>query len=297
VDAVALVRAPLPITVVIPAYERATTLPRALGSIAAQRPARPAEVIVIDDASSDETSELARRLGATVIRHAVNGGTAAARNSGIAAASHEWIALLDSDDEWLPHHLATLWPLRAGHDFVAGSAVHMNAGRPRFDGPLSTAVRLLTRADELLFPECFVPVSATLLRRDAVLAAGGYDTSLPMAEDLDLLVRLVQRGSAVSVPAVIAIWHDGPDQMTRDRRAVRDAHLAVARRHSGSPSVVRRCRAAALWDDARGLPTRRERRRARRALARDPRHLPGLMRLLLHRRRVRLRTARLGLRA
>ncbi len=250
---------------------------------------------MVDDASGDDTADAARRLGAKVIIHADNRGCGAARNTAIAAASHDWVALLDSDDEWLPHHLATLWPLRDGHAFVAGSAVHMNAGRPRFDGPLGAGSRYVTSPDELLFPACFVPVSGTLLRRDAVLKVGGYDADLPMAEDLDLLARLVADGSALSVPEVIALWHDWPNQMTSDRSAVREGHLVVARRHARSAAVVRRCRAAALWDDTRGLPTVGERWRAGRALARDPRLLPGLVRLLLHRRRVRARTAQLGL--
>jgi cellulose synthase/poly-beta-1,6-N-acetylglucosamine synthase-like glycosyltransferase len=59
---------PLPITVVIPAYNRAELLPRALASVAAQT-ATPAEVLVIDDGSTDDTATVADRLGARVIRH------------------------------------------------------------------------------------------------------------------------------------------------------------------------------------------------------------------------------------
>ena len=106
---------PLPITVIIPAYNRADTVARAVASALAQRPSRPAEVVVVDDGSADDTAEAARLAGARVVRHSVNRRLGAARNTGLSNATQPWIALLDSDDEWLPHHLASLWPLRGPH--------------------------------------------------------------------------------------------------------------------------------------------------------------------------------------
>ena len=100
-----------PVSVIIPAFNRADTLPRALRSVLGQS-LRPAEVIVVDDHSQDATAEVAERWGVRVIRHERNRGAAAARNTAAAAATQPWLAPLDSDDEWLPHHLATLWPLR-----------------------------------------------------------------------------------------------------------------------------------------------------------------------------------------
>ena len=115
--------AKLPVSVIIPAFNRADTLPRALHSILAQRPAVPTEIIVVDDHSEDESATVAATLGARVIRHDRNQGAAAARNTAVTAAGQPWLATLDSDDEWLPDHLATLWPLRAGHVLVAGAGV------------------------------------------------------------------------------------------------------------------------------------------------------------------------------
>ena len=101
---------PLPVTVIIPAYNRADTVAQAVASALAQHPAPPAEVLVVDDGSADDTAEVAERAGARVVRHAVNQRLGAARNTGLSHATQPWIALLDSDDEWLPHHLASLWP-------------------------------------------------------------------------------------------------------------------------------------------------------------------------------------------
>src|SRR3954464_2844452 len=92
----------IPVSVVIAAYNRADMLRRAIASVRAQRPAVPAEIVVVDDASSDATADVAEVLGATVVRHPVNRGESAARNSAIEAAAQPWIAVLDSDDEWLP---------------------------------------------------------------------------------------------------------------------------------------------------------------------------------------------------
>ena len=71
-------------------------------------------MIVVDDASTDDTAEVAEAFGAQVIRHERNLGAAAAYESGLRAASHEWVALLDDDDEWLPHHLEHALVAHAG---------------------------------------------------------------------------------------------------------------------------------------------------------------------------------------
>src|SRR4051812_11973683 len=113
----------LPVTVVVAAFNRADTIGRALESVAAQGPLGPAGGVVVDDASADDTGDQARRHGARVLRHPENRGPSAARNTGIEAASHAWVAPLDADDEWLPGHLDRLWSARGDHVLVAGSCV------------------------------------------------------------------------------------------------------------------------------------------------------------------------------
>ena len=100
------------VSAIIPVFNRAATVGAALRSILDQ-PSVPLEVVVVDDGSADDLAgALAPFAGAPlrVIRHPANAGAAAARNTGIAAASGEWIALLDSDDVWLPTLLAELVP-------------------------------------------------------------------------------------------------------------------------------------------------------------------------------------------
>ncbi len=100
---------PLPVTVVIPAFNAAATLPRALASVFAQTRA-PAEIVVVDDASQDRTWEVLQTLGndqpsVRTLRLASNGGVAAARNAGWAMASQDYVAFLDADDAWHPRKL------------------------------------------------------------------------------------------------------------------------------------------------------------------------------------------------
>src|SRR5215469_10447854 len=96
------------ISVIIPLYNRRDEIGRAIASALGQSRA-PDEVIVVDDASRDGSAETVAALGDNrirLMRHERNRGAAAARNTGIAAAQGDWIALLDSDDEWEPEKLA-----------------------------------------------------------------------------------------------------------------------------------------------------------------------------------------------
>ena len=247
----------LPLTVVIPAHNRAVMLRRALESVAAQAPSRPSEVIVIDDASSDGTPEVAESMGARVIRHNRNLGPGVARNSGITAARQPWIALLDSDDEWHAHHLDALWHLRGNHVLVAASVV-VRAGAPateRFSGPVSRRPVILTSPSALVYPQNFVSTSATMIRRRALLDAGAYRPELRRSEDLDLLLRVLEQGTGIVTPEIGVVYHEHPRQASRQRQAMRAAHQDVAASYIGrawmSSSLLRRMSGAMQWDELR----------------------------------------------
>jgi glycosyltransferase involved in cell wall biosynthesis len=100
------------VSVIIPAYNAARSLPSTLGSVCNQT-LRDIEILVVDDASQDHTHEVASSVASAdprvrVIRRATNGGPAPARNSGLEAARGRWVALLDADDFYLPQRLAVL---------------------------------------------------------------------------------------------------------------------------------------------------------------------------------------------
>ena len=98
-------REEIQISAVIPVYNREKTIARAIESVLAQE-YPPAEIIVIDDGSKDATREIVQKYGDKVrYVYQDNAGVAAARNRGVSEAKFGWIAFLDSDDYWLPHHL------------------------------------------------------------------------------------------------------------------------------------------------------------------------------------------------
>jgi len=188
------------ISVVIPTYNRAAAVGEAIESVLRQtRP--PDEIIVVDDGSSDNTAEVLAAFGDRIrIVAQPNGGVSAARNAGIRLATGDWLAFLDSDDVWLPHRLATLT-----RDVIEPSVgVHVAdivLEGPGYEERLFAARNLAYpqhRAQRIERPLPLVLSGLSLdsiaCRRDWMLAAGGFDTSLRMFEDLDVLTRLALRG-------------------------------------------------------------------------------------------------------
>lgn len=186
-------------SVVIPARNASRFLPAALASVGMQT-LPPAEVIVIDDGSTDDTAHIAAAHGASVITHDIARGPAAARNAGVRAASSEFIAFLDADDEWTADHAHATVTATAQHGVVFA------AGRAMRIGELSGAVRTTSvGSDPLDIRDALVldnPIiqSGAVIRREVFHAAGGYDDSLRLAEDYDLWNRVAEHGLFCPVP-------------------------------------------------------------------------------------------------
>lgn len=293
----------LPISVVIPAYRRPDMVQRAIRSVFAQRP-QAAEVLVVDDCSGDATGDRARALGARVITHERNQGEGGARNTGLAEAAHDWVALLDCDDEWLPGHLATLWTARDGHVLIGTAALGAGEapGAHRIYGWTGRRARILRDPADVLVPENKLPPSAVMVRRDCALAVGGFRRNMPRAADLDMWVRLLEQGSALAVPRVTALYHVHAGQVSRDQGEMWDAHRRVLDGYAERPwrtaRVVRRYEGAAAWDAARaaiatGDPPWVALTRLVVALT-PPDRLIGVVQLLHGRLRGRRTAARLG---
>lgn len=287
-------------TVLIPAYNRADMVRRALASVHAQRPAVPAEVLVVDDASTDDTAEVAEGLGAKVIHHDRNKGPSGARNTGFEAAEHKWVALLDSDDEWMPDHLQTLWCLRENHVLVADSVVYVTGSKRFWQGAVSRRPTVLDSPGQLLFPENFVSHSSVMMRRDAVLASGGYTEGMSHVQDLDLLVRVLEHGTGVVAPEVGGIYHSHDGQRSLDRAHMRTVHREAIEKYAGrswwTEGLLSDWDGACAWDDARLALQEGKRPEAFRRLGgivRSPRRLTAVVRLLLWRWRGRRQMARL----
>jgi glycosyltransferase involved in cell wall biosynthesis len=289
--------ATIPVSVVIPAYNRPEMVTRAVRSALRQTPYPPAEVIVVDDCSDDDTGTAAARAGARVIRHDVNRGEGAARNTGVAAATQAWVALLDSDDEWLPDLLATLWPLRGGYALVGGASLSCEEGRIGFGGHVGSRPLVLRSPRPLIYPENFVAASGTMVRRDIVRNVGGYVEGMKGGADMDLWIRVLEQGEGLIVPHPVVLYHRHSGQVTGDADMMAAAHRTVARSYAARawwrPADLERWEGASHYDAARRDWRLHRRSRAARSLlglVAHPQRFAGALGILVRRGRLRRRS-------
>ena len=181
------------IDVIIPVWNRAHAVSRAIDSVLSQRlpPGATLTVTVVDDGSSDNLSEALSAYGSRVscIRHARNAGPAAARNTGIAATSGDYVAFLDSDDAWQPDKLVRQIDFMQAHRYPASCTACLLVRPDRIE---ILAPRYATGALGLsdLVWGCFVSPGSTLIcRRDVYKEIGDYDVALRRLEDWDWLLR------------------------------------------------------------------------------------------------------------
>jgi glycosyltransferase involved in cell wall biosynthesis len=289
----------LAVSVVIPAYNRPEMTARAVHSALGQRPHPPAEVVVVDDCSSDDTGAVAAAAGARVIRHEVNRGEGAARNTAIQEAREPWVALLDSDDEWLPNHLAVLWPHHEGRVVLGSTAVASGSDAEFLWGRNRDSVQVLASPADLLRGGNALVASSVVVRRDAVLKAGGFREDLKRGADLDLWLRVLEAGPGLVSPEVTVRYHLHDAQVSTDRSAMWDAHRAIVDAYRDrpwcTPTVRADVEAVLRWDELRAALREGDRATAARCaagLAIDPRKLASLARALVGRRALRGRTRR-----
>jgi glycosyltransferase involved in cell wall biosynthesis len=209
------------LTVVIPSLNGAAGLERCLRALRAQTIWLDLEIIVVDDGSTDGTSQIATACGAVVVRHPTSRGASAARNSGIAAASAPFVGFLDDDcepsPEWAEKLLATY-----NTSVVAAGGSIVACGKPGFllsylgrHNPLSPQERDLVRSHRVPYrlwlylrrqwisPQRYgrrevfsLPTANLSVRRQALLDVGGFDERVHFgSEDEDLCYRLRQKFS------------------------------------------------------------------------------------------------------
>lgn len=233
------------VSVILPAFDAADSLPRALGSALGQTLV-DLEVIVADDGSTDGTADLAesvaRRDGRVrVLRADRNAGAAAARNRAFAAARGDWLALLDADDFLAPDRLERLVALGDAQraDVVADNlrlvseagtplGTALRPDDPLFAGPLTAAAFL--RRNRFLVPGFKLGYLKPLFRRDFVVQEGvQQDESLRIAEDFHFLLEALLAGARC-----IADPRPGYNYLQRRGSLSRGLSLDDLRRLSGA---------------------------------------------------------------
>jgi glycosyltransferase involved in cell wall biosynthesis len=208
-------------TVLIPAYNSAATLSAAIDSVLAQTyPAE--EIVVVDDGSTDDTATVAESFGTPVrVVRKPNGGTASARNRGIAEAAGEVVAFLDADDVYLPTHLEEIATALRARPHLAGAAT---------DAELRGAERSWRNSDywpkgaprdriDLRTPLIFC---ALAVRTEVLRAVGEFDSRFYILEDVEMRHRLVCAGyeiGYVNSPSYIYTIH--AQSKSQSERAVR----------------------------------------------------------------------------
>jgi glycosyltransferase involved in cell wall biosynthesis len=224
-------------SVIIPAYNSASTLPRAIESVLTQS-VEVHELIVVDDASTDGTPALMASYGNPVryFRRERNAGVSAARNYGAEQATGDWLAFLDADDWYFERRIAAhaSWISEdAGLDFLTGDYEYRGAGGEGLGRSMDqreSGRRMLERAGRngrvVMEPddfECFVAdhfgdTHTLSVPRTTFLELGGYPLGFKVCEDVHFLTRLVARSRRVGVtcePLAVYLVH-GESATRRD---------------------------------------------------------------------------------
>lgn len=223
------------VSVILPTYNRAQLLPRAIGSVLAQSFA-DFELIVADDCSQEDIRSLVesyRDPRILYVRRERNGGAPAARNTAIAQARGVYLAFQDSDDEWLcdklqlqieaiqsePPSTAMVFcgMLRnAGGQVTYYPARHLVPGAGNYHATV--------QMNAIAFTQTW------LVRREVLLEAGPFDESLKIWDDWEMLMRLTSRHKVRYLPQALALSHVSPDSVTRDLPArARDLRRIISK--------------------------------------------------------------------
>ena len=206
------------VSVVIPTHNRATTICRAISSVLIQtRP--PEEIIVVDDGSEDDTRQVVESCfrGKVKYIYQASGGVSSARNAGIKQAKGDWIAFLDSDDEWKPEKLQSQFAALArkpGYDFCHTNEIWIRNGR-RVNEMLKHK-----KSGGFIFekclPLCVISPSSALIKKSVFDEIGLFDEELPVCEDYDFWLRYCCSKPVLYIEEPLLLKYGGhADQLSR----------------------------------------------------------------------------------
>ena len=209
------------VSVILPTYNRLSLLKRAVESVSRQSYPHW-ELIVVNDGSTDQTrqwleSQALFQTDQAQAIHISNQGVSRARNVGIEAACGNWIALLDSDDEWLPEKLQRQVeyslqhphrPVIHGEEIWIRNGVRVN--------PCKHHRKYGGRIFEQCVPLCSLSPSTVMIRKDLFITEGMFKEDFPVCEDYDLWLRLCSRFEVGLIKTPIVIKYGGHrDQLSR----------------------------------------------------------------------------------
>lgn len=221
------------ISVIIPAYNTAHLISTCLDSVFGQT-FRDFEIIVVNDGSPD-TVQLERALhpysSRIVYVRQENKRAAGARNTAIGKARGEFLAFLDSDDSWLPEHLAAQMKLfedDPGLDMVYADAILIGSS------PEKTFMKICPSEGQATFEalvveRCQIPVSTVVARKSAIVRAGLFDQKMARCDDYDMWLRTAFFGAKIAYgqKAQARLFLGRPDSLSQSRFAMTEAYLKI----------------------------------------------------------------------
>lgn len=211
------------VSIIIPTYNRANVIKRAIDSVLRQT-YNSYEIIVVDDGSTDETGLLIADIQDARIRYIAleeNRGVAHARNVGIQEARYDYIAFLDSDDEWLPDKLELQMRLfRNSSENIGMVYCRMGGltrdGKERFVCPAQLFSRELLEGDmfRFLLRQNVIGTPAVIVRRDCLEQVGGFKETIQCLEDWEWILRIAGKWKIGFVDQVLVEVHKSPGSVS-----------------------------------------------------------------------------------
>ncbi len=242
------------VDIIIPAYNAARYLAAALASVEAQT-FGDWRILLIDDGSTDTTAEVAapfmERLGQRFVYiRQQNQGLPAARNAAIRNSSAEYLALLDSDDIWLPYRLAESLNYLENHPEVgvchSGVMFVDETGKilQTFDSPQKHGEGMI--APYIYMRKVQLPCPTVTFRRQCVEMVGPFDETMRATEDRDLWFRIALHFEVGFIPKVLAHYRVSTASMSADPNRMLKAQLRFIEKHYGAPGCGVMARRIAL---------------------------------------------------
>lgn len=225
------------ISIIIPTYNAAKYLQQAINSALAQTYSKR-EIIIVDDGSTDSTSQILAEYGSAIrVVHQANQGSAAACNAGVAVAQGEYIAFLDADDVWLPEKLARqieyCGNIAISHtdSICFGDALPSEIRRSSFEPPYSGRV-----LKELLIRN-FITKSTVLMHRQLFLDLGGFDPSYIAVEDWPFFLKVCAEHDLGYLPEAVVRYRVHKKSKSMEGRKTLADHLRIINSAFGTQGV------------------------------------------------------------
>ena len=203
------------ISVIIPTYNRAHILPRALDSVLAQTQL-PIEIIVVNDGSTDGTKSVLSNYSGLKIIDQQHSGVSAARNIGLEHTNGEWIAFLDSDDEWLPEKLEQQWAAICNDDKLICHTEEIWIRNGQRVNPMKKHQKFGGMIYERCLPLCVISPSSVMIHKSIFEVVGVFDETLEVCEDYDLWLRICAKYPTLFIDEPLIVKYGGhEDQLSR----------------------------------------------------------------------------------